>query len=204
MFAEETGRLPLDEHELSSWVARAAQPRPNSVAGFDSTFTPVERVSVLWGLSEPEDAAVIEAGHRAAIGEVVEFLENEVVFTRRGAGGVRQIERPTTTPNASISTRRTSRPPTTSHRESGGYRPGETALQRTVLGFAGVPRLDRRQGQETLFRQVQPVQPHQRRRTRLCHRGPRREPVPGTDRADPALPAVDGRPRHPGARRNHV
>ncbi|MEU4434452.1 relaxase domain-containing protein [Nocardia rhamnosiphila] len=118
MFAEETGRLPLDEHELSSWVARAAQPRPNSVAGFDLTFTPVKSVSVLWGLSEPEDGAVIEAGHRAAIGEVVEFLENEVVFTRRGAGGVRQIERPTTTPNASISTRRTSRPPTTSRRET--------------------------------------------------------------------------------------
>jgi conjugative relaxase-like TrwC/TraI family protein len=92
MFTEETGRLPLDDHELSSWVARAAQPRPNSVAGFDLTFTPVKSVSVLWGLSEQEDATVIEASHRAAVGEVIEFLENEVVFTRRGAGGVRQIE----------------------------------------------------------------------------------------------------------------
>ncbi|WP_156769784.1 relaxase domain-containing protein, partial [Nocardia sp. 852002-20019_SCH5090214] len=65
MFAEEFGRPPADDRELSGWIARASRPNTKSVAGFDLTFSPVKSVSALWALAPREIAEKIEAAHYA-------------------------------------------------------------------------------------------------------------------------------------------
>ncbi|MEV0047991.1 MobF family relaxase [Nocardia rhamnosiphila] len=92
MFTEETGRAPLNERELSGWIARASQPSRRSVAGYDCTFTPVKSVAAVWALGEPEISAEIEAAHYDAIRDTVAFIERDVLRTRVGRNSVRQIE----------------------------------------------------------------------------------------------------------------
>ena len=92
MFAQTYHRPPGDERELSGWIARNSRPDSVSVAGFDFTFSPVKSVSTLWALAPRETAAVIEAAHRDAIGEVLDWFEANAAYTRQGAGGVRQVE----------------------------------------------------------------------------------------------------------------
>ena len=66
--------------------------RPDAVAGFDLTFSPVKSVSTLWAVAPSEVAAAIEQAHAAAVGDAVAFLERRAIFTREGTDGVRQVE----------------------------------------------------------------------------------------------------------------
>jgi conjugative relaxase-like TrwC/TraI family protein len=63
-----------------------------SVAGYDLTFSPVKSVSALWALAGPAIAAQVEAAHGAAVADAIGWLERTAVYTRLGAGGVRQID----------------------------------------------------------------------------------------------------------------
>lgn len=92
VFEDQYGRVPLDERELSGFVARSSRPEVKAVAGFDQTFSPVKSVSALWALAGREVAGEIEQAHEAAIAAAVRWIEDEVAYTRRGAGGVRQVE----------------------------------------------------------------------------------------------------------------
>lgn len=92
VFEEQYGRAPLDERELSGFVARSSRPEVKAVAGFDQTFSPVKSVSALWALADRGVAEEIEKAHEAAIADTLRWIENEVAFTRRGAGGIRQEE----------------------------------------------------------------------------------------------------------------
>ena len=62
------------------------------MAGYDLTFSPVKSVSVLWAISDPKTAAMIERAHQAAINDAVGFIESKALFTRRGTNGVRQVD----------------------------------------------------------------------------------------------------------------
>ncbi|WP_169532460.1 relaxase domain-containing protein [Serinicoccus marinus] len=53
VFEERLGRAPVDEDELTRFVARASRPAQVPVAGFDLTFSPVKSVSTLWALGRP-------------------------------------------------------------------------------------------------------------------------------------------------------
>ena len=92
MFTAEFGRAPADARELSGQVAKLSKPRTTAVAGFDLTFSPVKSVSALWALAEPPVAAVIERAHHAAVADALAYIEREALFTRLGAGGVRQVD----------------------------------------------------------------------------------------------------------------
>src|SRR4051794_29246244 len=92
MFAAEHGRPPADVRELSGFIARASRPATKAVAGYDLTFSPVKSVSALWALAPREIAERIEAAHHAAVADTLAWLERHAVFTRLGAGGVRQVE----------------------------------------------------------------------------------------------------------------
>jgi conjugative relaxase-like TrwC/TraI family protein len=64
-----------------------------AAAGWDLVFTPVKSASLLWALDErPWVRDAVEAAHGEAIGSALEFLEQHAAFTRKGAGGVAQIE----------------------------------------------------------------------------------------------------------------
>lgn len=91
-FLSEHGREPTDARELAATIAKHSRPRTYAVAGYDLTFSPVKSVSVLWAISEPRTAAVIERAHQAAIEDAVGFIESKALFTRRGTNGVRQVD----------------------------------------------------------------------------------------------------------------
>jgi DNA primase catalytic core len=107
MFTAEHGRPPADAREFSGFIARASRPATRAVAGYDLTFSPVKSVSALWALAPRDIAEQIEAAHHAAIADTLAWLERHAVFTRLGAGGVRQVE--TTGLIAAVFTHRDSR-----------------------------------------------------------------------------------------------
>ncbi|GGO85326.1 hypothetical protein GCM10011584_05040 [Nocardioides phosphati] len=91
-FRAEHGRDPADARELAAAIAKHSRPKTNAVAGYDLTFSPVKSVSVLWAISDPKTAAVIERAHQAAIKDALGFIESKALFTRRGTNGVRQVD----------------------------------------------------------------------------------------------------------------
>ena len=91
-FRAEHGREPADARELAATIAKHSRPKTNAVAGYDLTFSPVKSVSVLWAISDPKTAAVIERAHQAAIKDALGFIESKALFTRRGTNGVRQVD----------------------------------------------------------------------------------------------------------------
>ncbi len=91
LFEQRHGRAPVDEAELTRFVAKASRPAQVPVAGFDLTFSPVKSVSALWALAPAEVAAQVEAAHRDAVRATLAMLEREVAFTRVGKGGIRQV-----------------------------------------------------------------------------------------------------------------
>lgn len=91
-FRAEHGREPADARELAATIAKHSRPKTNAVAGYDLTFSPVKSVSVLWAISDPKTATVIERAHQAAIKDALDFIESKALFTRRGTNGVRQVD----------------------------------------------------------------------------------------------------------------
>ena len=91
-FVAEQGREPASARELSDALARYSRPRQTAVAGYDLTFSPVKSVSALWAVAPREVAEAIEAAHDAAVRDALAFIEREVLFTREGRNGARQVE----------------------------------------------------------------------------------------------------------------
>ncbi len=90
-FDREHGRPPLDDRERGSFMAKATRQQTTAVAGYDLTFAPVKSVSTLWALADPDVAHQIEDAHHEAVETTLRWLEKEVLFTRRGRGGVQQV-----------------------------------------------------------------------------------------------------------------
>jgi len=92
LFAEQYGRPAADERELSGFIARGSRQSTTAVAGYDLTFSPVKSVSTLWAVAPREVSKEIEAAHRAAVADVIGWLQTHAAYTRLGAHGVRQVE----------------------------------------------------------------------------------------------------------------
>ncbi|MEN4478221.1 MobF family relaxase [Mycolicibacterium cosmeticum] len=92
LFAEEYGRPPSDDRELSGFIARNTRARTTAVAGYDLTFSPVKSVSALWAIAPLSVSEKIEAAHDAAVADVLEWLQDQATFTRTGAGGIAQVD----------------------------------------------------------------------------------------------------------------
>lgn len=90
-FQREHGRVP-DERELNTHIARSTRPQKQQVAGYDLTFSPVKSVSVLWALGDADTARAVSDAHDSAVRETMRWLEQEVIYTRRGRNGVRHVE----------------------------------------------------------------------------------------------------------------
>ena len=63
----------------------AARPARRAVAGFDFTFSVPKSASILWALGGHETRDAVEEAHRAAVADVLAFMEREVAATRVGA-----------------------------------------------------------------------------------------------------------------------
>ena len=91
MFRDERGIEPSNA-QLVQFVAQNSKAHQTAVAGFDLVFTPPKSVSIAWGLGDEQLRRGIESAHERAIQDVIRHLEKNVVMTRRGRNGVRQIE----------------------------------------------------------------------------------------------------------------
>ena len=78
--------------QLRQFIAENSKKHQTAIAGFDLVFTPSKSVSIAWGLGDKELRKNIEAAHEHAIQDVVRHLENNVIMTRRGHNGIRQID----------------------------------------------------------------------------------------------------------------
>ncbi|WP_051030237.1 MobF family relaxase [Nocardia takedensis] len=92
MFTDEYGRAPINERELSGWIAKNSRPASVAVAGFDITFSPVKSVSAFWAVAPLSVAHKIEAAHRAAAADALGWLEGHGIYTRLGRNGIRQVD----------------------------------------------------------------------------------------------------------------
>ena len=92
LFAQQYGRAPSDDRELSGFIARESRELTTSTAGYDFTFSPVKSVSTLWALAPIEVARVIEECHDRAVNDALDFLQDEACFTRTGTDGVAQVD----------------------------------------------------------------------------------------------------------------
>jgi conjugative relaxase-like TrwC/TraI family protein len=90
-FRAEHGRNAVDARELAGQIAKDSRPKATTVAGFDLTFSPVKSVSTLWAVADPRVSAVIERAHQDAVRDTLSFIEQHALFTRTGAGGIRQV-----------------------------------------------------------------------------------------------------------------
>ena len=91
MFRDERGIEPSNA-QLAQFIAENSKAPQKAVAGYDLVFTPPKSVSIAWGLGDEQLRRGIESAHERAIQDVIRHLEKNVVMTRRGRNGVRQIE----------------------------------------------------------------------------------------------------------------
>jgi len=92
LFRETHEREPADGGELKAFVARAAKPPRQPVAGVDLVFTPVKSVSTLWALGDERVRRQVEQAHEAAWRRALTYLEEHAALTRTGAAGIAQVE----------------------------------------------------------------------------------------------------------------
>ena len=91
-FAEQYGRAPADDRELTGYIARETRARTTAVAGYDLTFSPVKSVSAFWAIAPMDVTAVVEECHDAAVADALKWLETHAAFTRSGTNGVAQVD----------------------------------------------------------------------------------------------------------------
>ena len=91
MFRDERGIEPSNA-QLVQFVAQNSKAPQKAVAGYDLVFTPPKSVSIAWGLGDEQLRRGIESAHERAIQDVIRHLEKNVIMTRRGRNGVRQID----------------------------------------------------------------------------------------------------------------
>lgn len=91
MFRDERGIEPSNA-QLAQFIAENSKAHQKAVAGYDLVFTPPKSISIAWGLGDEQLRRGIESAHERAIQDVIRHLEKNVVMTRRGRNGVRQIE----------------------------------------------------------------------------------------------------------------
>jgi conjugative relaxase-like TrwC/TraI family protein len=92
LFAETYDRPPLDDRELTGFIATQTRDQTTSTAGYDFTFSPVKSFSVLWALAPRDLAKTLEDIHDQAVADTLDYIENNMAFTRMGAQGVAQLD----------------------------------------------------------------------------------------------------------------
>ncbi|WP_237234487.1 MobF family relaxase [Rothia nasisuis] len=90
LFREEHLREPRSKEELRRWMGQQSKPKQQTITGFDLVFTPPKSVSIAWGLGDETLRKGIESAHEKAVQDVVSYLEQNAVYTRRGKNGVAQ------------------------------------------------------------------------------------------------------------------
>ncbi|MCX4097714.1 MobF family relaxase [Nocardia sp. alder85J] len=92
MFRGHYDRDPLDDRELSSYIARQSRQQTTACAGYDFTLTGVKSGAAFWALAPRPVADVYRQCHDAAVDDTIRRAEQLVAYTRSGTNGVAQID----------------------------------------------------------------------------------------------------------------
>ncbi|MFD6401131.1 MobF family relaxase [Nocardia sp. NPDC060249] len=87
-----TPKSLLTVEETDRFIAEAYSKVRRPVAGYDLVFTPVKSISAIWGLGDARMKEAVERAHREAVDETLAYIEDKVIYTRRGAGGANQVK----------------------------------------------------------------------------------------------------------------
>lgn len=89
------GRAPIKEKAApegaTTPAGRKAKATRKPVAGFDLTFSVPKSVSTLWAMAGPSLQGQIQAAHHQAMNEALAWLEDNVIQSRAGHGGVAHV-----------------------------------------------------------------------------------------------------------------
>lgn len=92
LFVEENGTEPVNDREVLRWINAKKDSVKQPVAGFDFTFSPAKSISAVWALADEATAKRIEDLHHKAVAETLAWAEDNVVRTRVGRQGIKQVK----------------------------------------------------------------------------------------------------------------
>ncbi|MQY24360.1 MobF family relaxase [Nocardia macrotermitis] len=92
LFVAELDREPLNDAELSGWVARNSHDPTTAISGFDLCLAGVKSESVFRALAPQPLAELAAKADRLAVADTIAFLESHAAYTRLGANGVAQVD----------------------------------------------------------------------------------------------------------------
>ncbi|WP_165858042.1 MobF family relaxase [Corynebacterium alimapuense] len=78
--------------EVLAWLNEEKNKVKQAVSSADLTFSPTKSVSILWALGDDETRKTIEKIHQESVQDSLEWIENNLLYTRTGARGERQIK----------------------------------------------------------------------------------------------------------------
>lgn len=73
-------------------TGRVVRPARQPVAGYDMTFSVPKSYSIAWGLGDDRMRQMIEGWQETAIAATLRYVEDQALFTRRGADGIATLE----------------------------------------------------------------------------------------------------------------
>ncbi len=82
----------MSDEDVTKFITEQYAKMRQPVAGYDLVFTPVKSISLLWGLGDAQVKEAVEEAHKQAVDEALAWIEDEVIYTRRGAGGARKVK----------------------------------------------------------------------------------------------------------------
>ncbi|MHC3370841.1 MobF family relaxase (plasmid) [Rhodococcus aetherivorans] len=82
----------LSDEQVWQFITEQYNKARQPVAGYDLVFTPMKSISLLWGLGDAQVKAAVEEAHKQAVDEALEWIEDQVIYTRRGKGGERKVK----------------------------------------------------------------------------------------------------------------
>ena len=90
-FTEVHGAAPSSHEELDAWLSEQRRMLKTATAGYELVFAPPKSVSTAWALGDSATRERIADVHRQAVRNTLTHLEQHAAFTRKGAGGLAQL-----------------------------------------------------------------------------------------------------------------
>ncbi|TVS26983.1 hypothetical protein EKI59_09805 [Corynebacterium sanguinis] len=91
-YAEATGNVDAGAREVLAWLNEEKNKVRQPVSGMDLTFSPAKSVSVVWALADDDTRKAIQDIHERSVSDALAYVEDNLLFTRTGARGERQIK----------------------------------------------------------------------------------------------------------------
>lgn len=87
-----TGCVGAGAREVLAWLNEEKNKVKQPVAGMDLTFSPSKSISIVWALADERTTKAIQDIHERSVRDALTYIENELLYTRTGAQGERQIK----------------------------------------------------------------------------------------------------------------